>query len=147
LFRGLYTYSVDAKGRVSIPARLRKHFNPDAKDTVVMTQGTSKCINVYPFDQWQVIENRLLKLNPFIPEHARFIRTISQYATEDVLDSQSRILIPQSLLTYAGIEKEVVILGVLEKIELWNPDTYKEYMEASDEPYEQFAAKVMANER
>jgi MraZ protein len=68
---------------------------------------------------------QLLQLNSFDPKHAKFIRMISQYATEDVLDSQARILIPQFLLDYAGIEKEVMILGVLKKIELWNPVTIK----------------------
>jgi MraZ protein len=145
LFRGQFTYSVDAKGRVSIPARLRKHINPEANDTVVMTQGTSKCIDIYPYDQWQNVENKLLELNSFDPEHSKFIRMISQYATAAVLDSQSRILIPNFLLEYAGIEKEVLILGVLKKIELWNPAVYKEYIEASGDTYEQIAAKVMAN--
>jgi MraZ protein len=145
VFRGQFLYSVDAKGRVSIPARLRKHFAPDANDTVVMTQGTSKCIDVYPHDQWLDIEKNLLQLNSFNPEHARFIRMISQYATEDVLDSQSRILIPQYLLDYAGIEKEVLVLGVLKKIELWNPETYNEYIKSSGETYGEVAEKVMAN--
>lgn len=145
MFRGQYTYSVDAKGRVSIPAKLRKHFSPEANDTVVMNKGTSKCIEVYPFDNWQAFENQLLTLNTFNPEAAKFLRQSTQYATEDVLDSQARILIPQVLLDYAGIEKEVLILGVLKRIELWNPDVYKEYINSSDESYEQLAAKVMAN--
>jgi MraZ protein len=130
---------------VSIPAKLRKHISPEANDTMVMTQGTSKCIDVYPYDQWQIVENNLLQLNSFNPEHSKFIRMISQYATEDILDSQSRILLPQFLIDYAGIEKEVLVLGVLKKIELWNPDTYKAYIEASGETYEEIAAKVMAN--
>jgi MraZ protein len=145
VFRGQYIYAVDAKGRVSIPAKLRKHMSPEANDTVIMTQGTSKCIDIYPYDQWQDIENNLLRLNSFDPQHAKFIRMISQYATEDVLDSQARVLIPQFLLDYAGIEKEVLILGVLKKIEVWNPETYKNYLEESGETYEEIAAKVMAN--
>jgi MraZ protein len=145
LFRGQYFYSVDSKGRVSIPAKLRKHMSPDAKDTVVMTQGTSKCIEIYPFDQWQIMENNLEQLNPFEPKNARFIRMMLQNATEDVLDSQSRILVPQLLLEKAGIDKEVMILGALKKIELWNPEVYTEYINSSDETYEEIAAKVMAN--
>jgi MraZ protein len=145
MFRGQYFYSVDSKGRVSIPAKLRKHMSPEANDTVVMTQGTSKCIEIYPFDQWQIIENNLLLLNSFDPKNARFIRMMLQHATEDVLDSQSRILIPQLLLDYAGIEKEVMILGALKKIELWNPEVYTDYVNSSEETYEEIAAKVMAN--
>jgi MraZ protein len=109
-----------------------------------MTQGTAACIDIYPLDQWQLFEQKLLQLNPFIPEEAKFIRMISQYAFEDNLDSQSRILIPQNLIEYAKIEKEVLILGALKKIEVWNPNIYKEYIDQSKESYEQIAAKVMA---
>lgn len=144
LFRGQYTYSVDSKGRLSIPAKLRRQLSPDANDTFVMTQGTALCIDVYPMDQWQHFEQKLIDLNPFNPQEAKFIRMILQHATEDKLDSQSRILIPPNLLDYAKIEKEVLVLGALKKIELWNPKTYKEYLEQSSETYEEIAAKVMA---
>ncbi len=145
MFRGQYTYSVDSKGRVSIPAKMRKHISPDANDTFVMTQGTAQCIDVYPMDQWQQFEERLLKLNPFNPKEAKFIRMILQHATEDKLDSQSRILIPQKLLEYAGIKKEVLILGALKKIEIWNPEIYKNYIESPGETYEEIASTVMAH--
>lgn len=147
MFRGQYLYSVDTKGRISIPAKLRKHINPEADDTVIMTQGTSKCIDVYPYDYWLTIEKKLLELNTFDPADMKFIRMISQKATEDVLDSQARILIPQYLLDYAGIDKEVLILGVLKKIELWNPSVYEDYINSTEETYEQIAAKVMADEK
>lgn len=144
MFRGQYTYSVDAKGRVSIPAKLRRHVAAEANDTFVMTKGTANCIDVYPLDQWQQFEDKLLNLNPFKPNDARFIRMILQFATEDSLDSQSRILIPQNLIEYAKIEKEVLIIGALKKIELWNPKTYEEYLSQVPETYEQIAAQVMA---
>jgi len=144
LFRGQYTYSVDSKGRVSIPAKLRRQLSPEANDTFVMTQGTDRCIDVYPLDQWQQFEQKLLNLNPFKPQESKFIRMILQHATEDKLDSQARILIPPNLLEYAKIEKEVLVLGALKKIELWNPKIYKEYIEQSSETYEEIAAQVMA---
>jgi len=143
LFRGQYIYSVDSKGRVSIPAKLRRQLLPEADDTFVMTQGTDNCIDLYPMDQWQQFEQKLLHLNPFKPQDAKFIRMILQYATEDKLDSQSRILIPPNLLKYAKIEKEVLVLGTLKKIELWNPLVYEEYLKQSSETYEEIAAKVM----
>jgi transcriptional regulator MraZ len=144
MFRGQYKYSVDSKGRISIPAKLRRHVAPDANDTFVMTRGTAECIDVYPLDQWQLIEEKLSKLNPFNPDDAKFIRMISQYASEDNMDSQSRILIPQSLIEYAKIDKEVIILGALNKIEVWNPKIYEEYLNQIGETYEQIAAKVMS---
>jgi MraZ protein len=144
LFKGQFIYSVDAKGRLSIPAKLRKYLTPESKDTLVMTQGTISCIDVYPSDTWEKFESRLLELNPFKPIDAKFIRMISQHATEDTLDSQSRILVPQALLKYAKIDKEVLILGALKKIELWNPEVYAEYLNETPETYEQIAAQVMA---
>jgi len=144
MFRGQYNYTVDAKGRVSIPAKLRKHLSAEANETFVITQGTAVCIDLYPLDQWQKFEEKLLKLNPFQPDQAKFIRMILQHASEDSFDSQSRILIPQKLLSYARIEKEVIVLGALKKIELWNPKVYEEYLNNSSESYEDIAAKVMA---
>ena len=144
MFRGQFSYSIDSKGRISIPAKLRKQVSPESNETFIITQGTATCIDIYPLDQWQLIEDKLLMLNPFNPEDAKFIRMISQYASEDKLDSQARILIPQILIDYAKIEKEVLILGALKKIEVWNPNIYKEYLEQSNETYEQIAAKVMA---
>ncbi len=85
----------------------------------------------------------MLQLNPFQPKEAKFIRMILQHASEDSFDSQSRILIPQKLLEYAKIEKEVIILGALKKIEVWNPKVYEDYLNSSQETYEDIAAKVM----
>jgi MraZ protein len=102
------------------------------------------CIDVYPLDQWQQFEQKLLELNTFNPLNAKFVRMSLQYATEDTLDTQSRILIPQNLLQYAKIDKEVLILGALKKIELWNPEVYDDYLKQTPETYEQIAAEVMA---
>ena len=144
LFRGQFTYSIDSKGRIAIPARLRKHVTAEANDTFVMTRGLSNCIDIYPLDEWQRIEEKLLQLNSFQPDDARFIRMFVQFASEDVMDGQSRILIPSTLITYAKIEKEVLILGALKKIEVWNPKVYDEYLNQSVQTYEEIAAKVMA---
>jgi MraZ protein len=144
MFRGQFTYSVDSKGRISIPARLRRHMSAEANDTFMMTRGTQTCIDIYPLDQWLVFEEKLNNLNQFKPDDIRFIRTLLQYASEDTLDSQSRILVPQPLIEYAKIEKEVLILGALKKIEVWNPRIFDDYLKQSEETYEQIAAKVMS---
>ena len=144
MFRGQFTYSIDSKGRIAIPAKLRKHISADANETFVMTRGLSNCIDLYPLDEWQKIEESLLNLNSFQPDDARFIRMFVQFAAEDVMDGQSRIMIPSTLITYAKIEKEVLILGSLKKIEVWNPKVYEEYLLQSPQTYEEIAAKVMA---
>lgn len=144
MLKGQFKYSIDSKGRISIPAKLRKNFSPEANDTLVMTQGLGACIDIYPLDQWLLIEQKLNRLNLFKPKDAMFLRMFLQLATEDSLDSQSRILIPQNLLDYAKIEKEVLILGALKKIEVWNPKVYEDYLRQSNQTYEQIAQEVMS---
>ncbi|MAT58396.1 MAG: division/cell wall cluster transcriptional repressor MraZ [Melioribacteraceae bacterium] len=144
MFIGNFTYSIDAKGRVSIPAKLRKYVKPDANDSFVITRGTVQCIDVYPLDIWrEYVAAKVSKLNPFDPQEAIFIRMFLQEASEDKLDVQSRLIIPKSLIEYAGIEKEVFILGAMQKIELWNPNIYQEYIKKSDKSYEEIAKEVM----
>jgi len=115
----------------------------EANDTFVMTRGINNCIDLYPLDQWQEIEKKLEGLNSFDQKDQRFIRMILQHANEDTMDSQSRVLVPQALLKYANIEKEVLVLGSLKKIELWNPQSYEEYINNDSDGYDQLAAEVM----
>ncbi|MGE5430452.1 MAG: division/cell wall cluster transcriptional repressor MraZ [Syntrophomonadaceae bacterium] len=144
MFIGSFTYSIDSKSRVSIPAKLRKYVKPEANDTFVMTRGVEQCIVVYPLDQWkELVDNKLANLNEFDRKEAMFLRTFLQRASEDSLDSQSRLLIPQNLIEYAGIEKEVFILGAIKKIEIWNPAIYEKYLAAQPESFEQIAQEVM----
>jgi len=143
VFKGRFLHAIDSKGRLSLPARLRKNVSEDADNTFVMTLGLDKCIEIYPKDQWKLIEEKLLKLNFFDQREARFVRMMMQNAHEDTMDAQSRILIPQSLLDSTEIKNEVLILGVLKKIELWNNDIYSNYLSGSPETFEQIASQVM----
>lgn len=143
MFKGQFLHIIDSKKRIAIPAKLRKYFSPDANNSLVMTQGIEKCIEIYPKDQWVTIEEKLLKLNTFKSKDTRFIRMMLQNVKEDELDSQSRIIIPQNLLDYADIKTDVLILGVLKRIEIWNPNIYKEYIESSPHTLEQIAEEVM----
>ena len=142
-FKGSYMYSVDEKGRVSLPAKLRKYVSPDANDTFVITRGFEKCLFVYPIDEWNKLEAHLRNLSSYNPEHRRFKRAILEFAQESQLDSQARITIPPELRDYASIQNETRIIGTLEKIELWNPKEYDEYKSSQPETYESIAAKVM----
>ncbi len=144
MFIGNFTYSIDAKGRVSIPAKLRKYVSPESNDTFIITRGTVQCLDLYPLDIWrEQVATKLSKLNSFDPQEAVFIRMFLQEASEDKLDSQSRLIIPKSLIEYSGIEKEVFILGAMQKIELWNPSVYQEYIKNCNKSYEEIAKEVM----
>ncbi len=144
-FKGSYSYSVDSKGRINIPAKLRKYVSPDANDTFVINRGFEKCLFVYPLDEWNKLEQSIRGLSPSDSKHRFFTRTLLQYATESQLDGQARIIIPQQLLQFAGIKDEVLILGVLERIEVWNPKFYEEYLKSQAEDYETVAEMVLKN--
>jgi MraZ protein len=141
-FKGSYAYSVDSKGRVNIPSRLRKYLSSEANDTFVITRGYEKCLSLYPLDEWLSLEKAIRELSPSNPQHRYFTRTLLQFATESQLDGQSRITIPKELLQFAGINDHVLILGVLERIELWNPMIHEEYSRSQSESYEQVAQVV-----
>ena len=142
-FKGSYEYSVDSKGRINIPARLKKYVSPEANDTFVVTRGYESCLFIYPLDEWNKLEQIIRGLSSANPKHRFFMRTLLEHATESQLDGQSRISIPKVLLQYAGVENEVLIIGVLDRIEVWNPQIYKEYQKAQAESYESVAQSVL----
>jgi MraZ protein len=142
-FKGSYSYSVDSKGRINIPSRLRKYVSPEANDTFIITRGYEQCLFVYPLDEWSKLEQSIRELTTTNPKHRFFMRTLLEKATESQLDGQSRITIPKELLQFAAIENEVLILGVLERIEVWNPKVYQEYQKAQAESYENVAQNVL----
>jgi len=142
-FKGSYEYSVDSKGRINIPAKLRKYVSPDANDTFVTTRGFEQCLFVYPLDEWNKLEQSIRQLSASNPKDRFFTRTLLQYATECQLDGQARITIPKELLQFALIESEVLILGVLERMELWNPKVFQKYLGSQADTYENVAQTVL----
>jgi len=145
MFLGSFKYSIDSKGRVSIPAKLRKFVSPEANDGFVMTRGTEKCIEVHPMDEWKLLaDEKLEKLNTFNPQEALFLRMFLAEAGEDKLDTQSRLLLPKNLIKHAELEREVVIIGAMKKIEIWNPKNYDSYVSGTDLSFAEVAEKVMS---
>lgn len=144
MFLGSFNYTIDAKSRVSIPAKFKKYLNPEADETFVMTRGLIQCIDIYPLDYWKSeVLSRVNQLDDFNSEEAAFKRMLFEFASEDKLDSQSRLLIPKNLVEYAGIEREVFVLGQNKKIELWNPNNYEAQKNSNNKPYFDLAQQVM----
>ncbi|HEY4611442.1 MAG TPA: division/cell wall cluster transcriptional repressor MraZ [Bacteroidota bacterium] len=146
-FKGRYEYSVDSKGRVALPAKLRKNVSPAANDTFIVTRGFEQCLFVYPQDEWNKVEESVRGLSPSNPQHRFFVRTLLQWTTDVQLDGQSRLSIGQDLLKFAGIENEVLILGVMERIEIWNPRIYEQYMNNQPATYETVAESVLKQQQ
>ena len=122
LFKGSYLHTIDAKGRIIIPSKLKKAFSEAADDTIIMLPGKNRCIELYPKDIWLRIEENLSKLNPNDPDNLKIIRFYSNNAHEDVMDPQGRILVPGHLKKKAGIESDVMIVGTVNYLEVWNPE-------------------------
>ncbi len=143
-FKGQETYSLDNKGRVSIPMKMRKQISPDAEDAFIVTRGFEKCVYAYPKDEWQTYEERYRRKDQFNKEHRYFLRTLLMWSEDVKLDSQKRISLPKELVKYANIEGKVRIVGNVDHIEFWDPDEFDKYLAGHEESYEEVAAKVMA---
>ena len=121
-FTGEYYNTLDSKNRLSIPAKFRKALNPINDRTFVLTRGFDKCLLLYPVSEWSKVEEQLSFLSSMKGRHRNFIRSIVRHASYLQYDSQGRIIIPENLCAYAQIDKEVAVIGVIKKIELWSPD-------------------------
>ena len=128
MFCGQYEHSIDDKGRLIIPARIREALRDGYEERCVVTRGIEPYVALYPKGEWENFMRKVKSL-PRANANARwFLRKIFGMATESDLDKQGRILLPQPLRDFAGITKEVVVVGVLDHVEIWS----KERWEAAD---------------
>jgi MraZ protein len=143
VFKGQAEYSVDSKGRVAIPAKMRNAMAPEAQGTFTITRGFEECIFLYPMDRWSSIEDEIGELNMYNREARDFIRIIMMWADEVSLDGQGRISIPNSLIDFAGLDDSALILGAFDHIEIWDPEQFDEYLNEQPSDYETLAERVM----
>jgi len=138
MFMGQFQHSLDTKGRLIIPAKFR-----DILDlSFVLTKGLDKCLFVYPKDEWSLLEQKLKAL-PFTQKDARaFIRFFFAGAVETEIDKQGRILIPPHLREHAHIDRDVVIIGVSNRAEIWSRELWDKYSEDAALSYEDIAEKI-----
>ena len=120
-FTGEFSYSLDAKGRVNIPAKFRNGLTKDNEQCFVITRGMDPCIWVYPVIIWQAIEDELRKLSSLSRLNRSFVRSTVRYASTVQYDKQGRIALTSNLIDYAELGKEALIIGMVNKIEIWNP--------------------------
>lgn len=142
-FKGQETYSIDNKGRVNIPAKMRKSITPEAGDVFVVTRGVDKCIVAYPMDEWRKYEERFSQLNHYNDKDRFFLRMILAWSEEVALDAQQRVSLPKRHMEFAGIDGKVTIVGMIDHVEFWNPEEFENYLNGQAESYEDVAAKVM----
>ena len=146
-FIGEYAYSLDSKGRINIPAKFRQALSDDNENTFVIARGMDPCIWVYPLSQWKEIETNLRDLSSLSKIHRTFVRNTARYASPSTYDKQGRITLTPSLIEYAGLEKNALIIGMVNKMEIWNPaqmdKTDKETIKIDPAAYDELAEKII----
>lgn len=148
-FIGEYECKVDPKGRVMVPAGLKKQLSPEAQDKFVINRGFEKCLVLYPLNEWQKISAEVNKLNLYNKKNRDFARYFFRGASELPLDNTNRILLPKSLMEYAGIGNELVLFAYSNRIEVWAKDAYDSLLNDEPEDFASLAEEVMGkpNER
>ena len=132
-FLGSEICMLDAKGRINVPARMRKNLAPEANDQFVIVRSFDPCVNLYPADEWEKFDAKLSDLGDGDPDVREFVRGIYATAHEATLDGQGRLNIPDHLLEWAGVKKESMLVGNKGRLELWHPETYKKRSASIDQ--------------
>jgi MraZ protein len=139
MFLGEYQHALDNKGRITIPARFRELLG----ERFVATKGLDNCIFLYPLEEWKVIENKLHELPLTRADVRSFVRFFFSGASELELDKQGRAVLGSNLRNYAGIDKEVSVIGVGSRVEIWSTDKWESYNQDAEASYEDIAEKMV----
>ncbi|AFE09479.1 transcriptional regulator MraZ [Corallococcus exercitus] len=129
MFRGVYEHQIDAKGRTSLPAKLRETLVGAYDERLIVTTALDPCLHAYPVREWEALETALARRNPMEPGVKTLMRLYVASAQECPLDKLGRLLIPPSLRTYAKLEKDVVWAGMVKVIELWSQEGWAKAQE------------------
>ncbi|NLZ93445.1 MAG: division/cell wall cluster transcriptional repressor MraZ [Firmicutes bacterium] len=139
MFMGEYQHTIDSKGRLIMPAKFREELG----DSFVLTRGLDNCLFVYPLPEWTALEQKLKAL-PFTRSDARaFTRFFFSGAAECELDKQGRVLIPNNLREHAKLQKDVVVIGVSSRVEIWSAEVWQQYSEETGVSFEDIAEKII----
>lgn len=144
-FLGEYPVSMDDKGRIKLPAALKRQLDPASGGRFVINRGFEKCLVLYPFNEWEKISARLNKLNLFEKKNRLFVRYFQRGATELTLDAADRLNIPNHLSEYADIKKDLMLSARNNVIEVWNPKHYDELLSMDSDEFAQLAEEVMGD--
>ena len=136
---GEYECKLDAKGRFLMPATLQKQLPEAWRDEFVINRGLEKCLVLYPIQVWYEELQKIYAKNQHDPKNLAYARLFQQGATPVQLDKQRRILVPKRLARYANLQKQLLLLGMGNRIELWDQETYEQWSQ-------QFSLKELAQE-
>ncbi len=139
MLMGEFHHSIDAKGRLIVPAKFRDALGP----AFVLTRGMDGCLFGYPLSEWQKLQEKLAGL-PLAKKSARtFSRMLLSGAAECELDKQGRINLPNNLITHAALAKECVLIGVSNRIEIWSADRWATYSEEAEDDFDDISENLI----
>jgi MraZ protein len=142
---GEFECKLDDKGRVVIPAGLKKQLPKESLERMVVNRGFEKCLTFYTRKDWDDELMGIGHLNHFNRKHRMFIRQFSKGATELQVDKASRVLLPKQLVEYAGLESELVFYAYGNRIEIWSKKRFDEMMAMDADEYSDLAEEVMGD--
>ena len=144
---GTYQCKVDAKGRLMVPAALKKQLAPMLQEGFVVKRSVFQpCLELYPMSEWNVLMNKMNTLNRFKKKNNDFIRRFTAGVKTVEVDTNGRLLIPKDLTAFADINKEIVLSSAINIVEIWDKDKYEQALEASSDDFADLAEEVMGNE-
>lgn len=138
MFMGEFQHNLDTKGRIIIPAKFRDELGEE----MVVTRWLDGCLAIYTMDKWRNLYEKLQTLPSTKREARRFTHMIMAKASECTLDSQGRIRVPAPLIKEASLEKECVVIGVSDHVEIWDKNRWNEYYEVASESFEDIAESL-----
>lgn len=145
---GEYECRLDPKGRVMLPADLKRKMPSDTQGSFVLLRGFEECLVLYPQNVWnEIVGNIKENYDPFDEDHRQFLRYFYRGASEIELDGSSRLLIPKSLLEYAGIDRDLVMFAILDHVEIWSKETYGQTLSNQPKEISQLAKEVMGKKK
>ncbi len=143
MFYGEYAHTIDRKGRLIIPARLRQALQEHDVKSLFLTRGLDGCLFLFPESEWRVIETRLKQI-PFTKgEGRKFIRLFFSSATGVTIDRLGRLLIPRTLKEFAGLKQDIVIIGISNRMEIWSKAQWQDFYDKSRPSFEEVAEHIM----
>lgn len=144
---GTYECKVDAKGRLLVPAAIKKQLSPVLQEGFVVKRAVFQpCLELYPMDEWNAVMQKMNKLNRFKKKNNDFIRRFTAGVKIVEIDAAGRLLIPKDLIGFAGIQKEIVLSSAINIMEIWDKDKYETAIDDAAVDFGELAEEVMGND-
>lgn len=146
MFYGEHEHTIDRKGRLVLPSKFREAFREHYAERLLVTRGLDGCLFLFTDDEWKLQEQKFKAIPVTKAEGRKFNRLYFSGATEVGCDKQGRVLLPQYLKDYAGIKRDVVVVGLSNRIEIWAKERWKAFYESTRESFEQIAERLLTAE-